>query len=88
MLRLVGNQLEPIGHSAELGKGAGLHLLHRPAAMHLHRRFRDADIEGNLLAQATARDLNHDLALPRAERGEALPEVRQSLFIFPPRTIT
>ena len=31
-----------------------------------YRGFGDADIAGNLFAQATARDLNHDLALPRA----------------------
>src|SRR5262245_63932553 len=77
-LRLVRNQLELVGHTAELGKRTGFHLLHRPAAMHLHRGFGDADIEGNLLAQAAARHLNHDFAFPRAERGEALPEVRQS----------
>jgi hypothetical protein len=86
-LRLVRHQLELVGHSAELGKRTGLRLLHRPAAMHLHRGFGDADIVGNLFAQAAARHLNYDLALPGAERGEALPEVRQSLFIFPPRTI-
>src|SRR5580693_3308715 len=54
--------------------------------MHFHRGFSDADIEGNLFAEAAARNLNHDLALSGAERGEALPEVHQSLFIFPPRT--
>src|SRR5262249_61054613 len=84
-LRVVGQQLELVDHSAELWKRAGLHFLHRPAAMHLHRGFGDADIVGNLFAQASARDLNHDLALPRAERGKALLEVRQSLFIFPSR---
>src|SRR5215831_15276622 len=55
--------------------------------MYLHRGFGDADIVGDLFAQAAARHLNYDLALPRAERGKALPEVRQSLFIFSPRTI-
>src|ERR1700751_4411532 len=55
--------------------------------MDLHRGFGDPDIAGNLFAQATARDLDHDLALPWAQRGEALPEVRQSLFIFPPCTV-
>jgi hypothetical protein len=34
--------------------------------MHLNRGFSDADIEGNLFAQAAARDLTHDLALPGA----------------------
>src|SRR5215469_10544018 len=86
-LRFVGHQLEFLGHSTELGKRTGLHLLHRPAAMHLHRGFGDAEIEGNLFAEAPARNLNHDLALSGAERGEALSEVRQSLFIVPPRTI-
>src|SRR5262249_53185922 len=42
--RLVGDQLELVGHSAELGKRTGFHLLHRPAAMHLYRGFGDADI--------------------------------------------
>jgi hypothetical protein len=31
--------------------------------MLLHRGFGDADIVGDLFAQAAARDLNHDLAL-------------------------
>ena len=65
-LRLVRHQLELVDHSAELGKRTGLHLLHRPAAMHLHRGFGDADIVGNLFAQAAARHLNYDLALPGA----------------------
>src|SRR6266700_4418828 len=86
-LRLIWHQLEFVGHPAELGKRTGLHLLHRPAAMHLHRRFGDADIVGDLFAEAAARDLNHDLALPGASRGEALPEVVQALIIFPPCTI-
>src|SRR5215472_12574648 len=84
---LVSHQLELVSHSAELGKRTGFHLLHRPAAMYLHGSFGNADVVGNLFAQAAARHLNDDLALPRAQRGEALPEVRQSLFIFPPRTI-
>src|SRR6516165_7642162 len=43
-------QLELVDYLAELWKRAGFHLLHRPAAMHLHRRFGDADIVGNLFA--------------------------------------
>src|SRR5207244_6277462 len=86
-LRLIWHQLELVGHPAELGKRTGLHLLHRPAAMHLHRRFGDADIAGDLFAEAAARDLNHDLALPGAQRREALPDSDQSLFILPPGTI-
>jgi hypothetical protein len=34
--------------------------------MHLHRGFGDADIVGDLFAQATARDLNRDLTLSGA----------------------
>src|SRR5262245_3483727 len=71
-LRLIWYQLQLVGHSAELGKRTGLHLLHRPAAVHLHRGFRDADLVGDLFAQAAARDLNHDLTLPGTQRGEAL----------------
>src|SRR6516225_6664769 len=86
-LRFVGHQVESLGHSAELGKRTGLHLLHCPAAMHLHRGLGNTDIEGNLFAEAAARNLDHDLALPGAERGEAFPEVRQSLFILSPRAV-
>src|SRR5215475_6092850 len=81
-LRLLRHQLELVGHSAELGKRAGLHLLHGPAAMHLHRGFGDADIVGNLFAEAAARDLNDNLALPRSKRGEALLEICRGLIIF------
>src|SRR5277367_3288288 len=66
VLRLLRQELELVGHSAELGKRTGVHFPHRPAAVHLDRGFGDADIAGNLFAQATARDLNHDFALPGA----------------------
>jgi hypothetical protein len=78
-LRFLRHQIEPFGHSAQLGKGTGLHLLHRPAAMHLYRGLGYADIEGNLFAEAAARDLDHDLALSRAQRGEGFPEDRVGL---------
>jgi hypothetical protein len=54
----------------------------------LYRGFSDAQITGNLFAEPTARDLNHDFALPRTERPEALPEGGQILFILPPGAIT
>src|SRR6516165_5302158 len=82
--RLVRHEVELVGHSPEFWKRTGLHFLHRPAAMHLHRGFGDADIIGNLFAETTTRNLNDDLALPGAERGEALPEGGQVLLIFPP----
>src|SRR5215813_5837644 len=55
--------------------------------MHLHGGFGDANIAGNLFAKATARNLNHDLALPGTERREALPDSGQISFILPARTI-
>src|SRR5262245_6166681 len=66
-LRPVGHQLELVGHSAKLRERTRLHLLHRPASMHFHRSFGDTDIVSDLFAQAAARHLNHDLALPRAQ---------------------
>ena len=57
-MRCVGYQPKLISHSAEFRKRTGPHLLHRPAAMHLHRGFGDAAIVGNLFAQAAARHLN------------------------------
>jgi hypothetical protein len=66
VLLLLGHQFELVGHSAEFGKRTRLHLFHRPAAVDLHRTFGDADIARNLFVKATASDLNHDLALPRA----------------------
>src|SRR5277367_2875756 len=56
--------------------------------MHLHGGFGDADIARNLFAEAAVRDLNHDLALPGAQRLEALPEGGQSFLIFPSSAIT
>src|SRR5882672_9921321 len=55
--------------------------------MHLHGGFGNADIAGNLFAKAAVRDLNHDLALPGAQRLEAFPEGGQSSFILPPSAI-
>src|ERR1700730_15127216 len=56
--------------------------------MHFHGGFGNADIARNLLAKAAVRDLNHDLALPGAQRLEASPEGGQSLLILPPSAIT
>ena len=66
----------------------GLHLVHQTAAMHLHGGFGNADIARNLFAEPAARDLNHDLALPGAQRLEAFPEGGQSFLILPLSAIT
>ena len=55
------HQLELVSHPAEFGKRTGLHLLHRPAATHLHRSFGDADIVGNLFAQPPGQRDHHGL---------------------------
>ena len=81
------HQLELVGHSAQLRKRARLHLLHRPTAVYLHCGFGNADIVGNLFAEAAAGDLNHDLALPGAERGETFLEGGQVLLVFTACTI-
>ena len=47
-LRLPWYDIEDVRHAAELGKGTSLHLPHQVRAMHLHGRFGDADIVGNL----------------------------------------
>src|ERR1700686_1979727 len=56
--------------------------------MHLHGGFGNADIARNLFAKAAVRDLDHDLALPGAQRLEAFPEGGQSFLILPPSAIT
>src|SRR5215831_3461721 len=76
-------QIEDVRHPAELGKGTSLHLPHQVGAMHLHRRFGDADIVGNLLVQATRHDMEHDLSLAGTERVETLSEPSQSLITLP-----
>src|ERR1700677_3040003 len=88
MLRTFGHQLELLGHSTEFGKRSGVHLPHRSAAVDFHSGFGDTDFVGDLFAEATPRDLNHDLALPRTKRSEALPEGGRSLFILSPSAIT
>src|SRR4029077_337467 len=56
--------------------------------MHLHSDFGNADIARNLFAKAAVRDVNHDLALPGAQRLEAFPEGGQNFLILPPSAIT
>src|SRR5262252_1594646 len=73
-VRLFWCELEDIRHSAELGKRTGFHFSHQVGAMHLHRRFGDANVVSNLLVEATGRGLHHDLTLAGAERVETLPE--------------
>ena len=62
VLGFVGSQFELVGHSAELGKRMHVHLSHRPAAVNLHRRFGNAHVASNLLAEAASYDLKHDIA--------------------------
>src|SRR3984957_8231509 len=87
VLLLLGYELELIRHPAERRQRTGLHLVHQTTAMHLHSRLGDADVTGNLLAEATARDLDHDLAFPGAQRAEARLELGQCLLALPTRTI-
>src|SRR5271157_3919500 len=61
-LPLLRHQIELIRHSAEFWEGTRFHLPHQMAAMDLHGSFADADIAGNLFAEAALRDLDHDLA--------------------------
>ncbi len=53
-LQLIRHKLELVRHSAELGKRTGLHLPHCSASMYFHRRLGDADIAGNLFAEAAS----------------------------------
>ena len=85
--RLFRRHLKDISKSAQFRKRPGLHLPHQICAMHLHRKFGDADIVGNLFVQATRRDLSHDLTLAGAERFEALPEHTQGPVALPTCTI-
>src|SRR5258708_16817655 len=55
--------------------------------MHLHRRFGDADVVGDLLVEATRHDMEHDLTLAGAERAETLPEHSQCPFTLQPGSI-
>src|ERR1700722_1617750 len=55
--------------------------------MHLHGGFGNADIARNLFAKAAMRDLRHDLALPGAQRLEALPEGGQSFLTLLPSAV-
>src|ERR1700722_20016228 len=87
VLLLLGYELELIRHPAERRQRTGLHLVHQTAAMHFHSRFGDADVTGNLLAEAAARDLDHDLAFPGAQRAEARLELGQCLLALATRTI-
>ena len=76
-LRVVRYKFELVGHSTELRKRMDVHLPHRLAAVNLHRSFGNAQIAGYLFAKAAARDCNHDLALPWAERLEPLLQSSQ-----------
>src|SRR6516165_1447713 len=85
--RLMWHQIEEVRHPAELGKRTSLHLPHQVGAMHLHRRFGDTDIVGNLLVQATGHHMEHDLSLAGTERVETLSEPSQGLITLPSGSI-
>ena len=42
--------------------------------MHLHGPFSETDIASELFTKAALRDMNHDLALARAQRFKTFPE--------------
>src|SRR5262249_35235304 len=52
-------------------------------AMHLHGRYGNADIVGNLLVQATGRNLEHDLTLAGTKRLKTLSQHSQSIILLP-----
>src|SRR6266700_1633742 len=87
MLPTFWRELEFVRHAAQLRKRTSLHLSHQAAAMHLHGPFSETDIAGDLFAKAALRDMNHDLALARAQRFKTFPECSQCLFTCPPGTI-
>src|ERR1700733_5351192 len=80
-------QIELVGHAAELGQRGRLHLPHHVASMNLDGDFADAEIEGNLLAEPTPYDVNHDLTFTGGQRFEALSERTQGLVVLTPGTI-
>src|SRR6516164_8052969 len=86
-LRFRWYQIEDARHPTKLRNGTSLHLPHQVRAMHLHCRFGDADIVGNLLVQATGHDMEHDVTLAGAERVETFPERSQCPFTLPTGTI-
>ena len=47
-LRLLWPQIQQGRHPAELGQRTCVHLPHQVGAMHLHRRFGDANVVSNL----------------------------------------
>ena len=49
-----------------------LHLAHDVAAMELDRDFADAEVEGDLLVEASARHFTQDLPLARRQRRKPL----------------
>src|SRR6516225_302475 len=86
-LRFRWYQIEDARHPTKLRNGTSLHLPHQVRAMHLHCRFGDADIVGNLLVQATGHHMEHDLALAGTELVETLSEPSQGLITLPSGSI-
>ena len=52
---------EPRGHSHQVGKGIGLHLLHYFAAVGLHCDLTDAELPTNLFIQQARDNQRHNL---------------------------
>ena len=77
----VDRYLERPGHSHQLGKRSGTHLLHDLAAMNLDRDLADAQLGRGLFVEKAAHDQRQDLALARrqATKGaDATPPARLS----------
>ena len=55
--------------------------------MHLHRRFGDAQLTGNLLVQPALSNLKQNRTLSRRQYFEARPKRAQGFFILPASTV-
>src|SRR5271163_1598262 len=84
---LLRRAFELLDHSCQIDEGLRVHLLHCPAALHLHRTFRSSEFSRNLFIEH-ARDKHGDhLLLARSQRVEALLKVGYFFLLFTPGTI-
>jgi hypothetical protein len=80
-------EVELVGHSAEVWKGRCLDLVHHVAAMNLHRGLGNAHVAGNLLVEPSPHHLNKNCAFTWRQLSETRPERAQGGLMLAARAV-
>jgi hypothetical protein len=77
-----------LGNLDEASERIGMHFSHQVATVHLHGRFANAQLPGDLFVETTADDQAHYFLFARTERFVPLAQFRRLGPLFTGRTVS